>query len=399
MLTETQCRREDVRVGDEILVPRSAWRTVQAIAAIEEIVWVTFIDGSRHGFASDVLVTVRRARAPAAAPAAQPLDFNERCELIGLRQCELHVPATFASEREELDALRAELQRELAKVRALTEDQPLAYSLDPVSELSSRRTLAEQRRKADEAAREEKARKEREAEQARLTYERQQRDDERDRAQRFAAAHTTLTAAERQEEDALRKNWEEHDLPCEENGTEPIYSAVGDCGREHLSPLAACACANVRLEAARALERVYAPTQPRPAPRTPLAVAAAARPAPSPPTRSAAARPTTLHLVSEPRPHPVPAPLKRVPSPPLETGSGAVPAAREPVPARPSAPAPPSRRALILDAVRSSATPLSANAIATTVGGRKAAVLEEVRALVREGVLVLTEAGLIPRSE
>ena len=58
----------------------------------------------------------------------------------------------------------------------------------------------------------------------------------------------------------------------------------------------------------------------------------------------------------------------------------------------------PSRRALILDAVRSSATPLSATAIATTVGGRKAAVLEEVRALVREGVLVLTEPLIPARS-
>jgi hypothetical protein len=565
MLTETQCRREDVRVGDEILVPRSAWRIVQAIALEDEILWVTFIDGSRHGFGSGVLVTVRRARAAApaltaqpraraaaptltaqpraraaapaltaqpraraAAPAlmAQPLDFNECNELRRLRQCELHVPAMFASEREELDALRAEFQRELAKVRTLTEDQPLAYPLDPVSELSWRRPLAEQKRKADEAAREEKARKEearlaserrelhrlrqcklhvpamfasereeldalraefqrelaearalteawplvyvddpveelfwrrplaeqrrkadeaareeearkeRDAEQARLTYERQQRDEEGERAHRIAAAHTTLTAAERQEEDALRKNWEEHGALCEENGTEPIYSTVGDCGREHLSLLAACACANVRQKAVRAmapattkpptrsLERVYAPTQPRPAPPTHLAVAAAARPAPSLPTRSAAARPATLHLVSEPRPVPVPAPLKRVPSPPSGTGSGAVPAAREPVPAarepvpdrragtgsragpepgrepvpaRPSEPAPPSRRALILDAVRSSATPLSANAIATTVGGRKAAVLEEVRALVREGVLVSTEVGLIPR--
>ena len=38
---------------------------------------------------------------------------------------------------------------------------------------------------------------------------------------------------------------------------------------------------------------------------------------------------------------------------------------------------------------------MSANAIASAVGGRKVTVLEEVRALVREGVLVQGDGGLI----
>jgi hypothetical protein len=37
---------------------------------------------------------------------------------------------------------------------------------------------------------------------------------------------------------------------------------------------------------------------------------------------------------------------------------------------------------------------MSANAIATVVGGRKATVLDEIRALVRDGVLVQGQGGL-----
>jgi biotin operon repressor len=43
--------------------------------------------------------------------------------------------------------------------------------------------------------------------------------------------------------------------------------------------------------------------------------------------------------------------------------------------------------------VRSSPGPLSANAIAATIGGRKANVLHLVRQLVSEGVLVATSDG------
>lgn len=53
------------------------------------------------------------------------------------------------------------------------------------------------------------------------------------------------------------------------------------------------------------------------------------------------------------------------------------------------------RRASILALVRASQIPLSANAIVTAVGGRKSAVLGEVRGLVREGLLVLTDAHMI----
>jgi hypothetical protein len=42
--------------------------------------------------------------------------------------------------------------------------------------------------------------------------------------------------------------------------------------------------------------------------------------------------------------------------------------------------------------------PFSANTIATTVGGRKVTVLDEVRALVRDGLLVPTKGGFtVPR--
>ena len=80
---------------------------------------------------------------------AQPLDYAEEWELSRLRKCELHVPAPYASEREELTALRAELERELAEIRALTEkDWPLAYAAEPVAELYWRRPRAATQRKA-----------------------------------------------------------------------------------------------------------------------------------------------------------------------------------------------------------------------------------------------------------
>lgn len=377
---------------------------------------------------------------------AEPLDFAERTELLRLRQCNLRLPqTTFASERDELTALRASLEQELEEVRALTtKDWPLPYAVEPVAELYWRRPLAERKRQADkaaaEAAKEEKDRKKREADEERLTYLRQKRDHDRALARRMAAEHTTLTAIERKEQDTLRKNWAEHDALGEEPETEPIFSCPGDCGRKHLSPSAAAACANVRRREAEprtqvtASERVHAPTTPapprptpRPAPTNPAPSPprpsptsstatrpaptrsnpptdlATARPAPTPraPTPSTAARPApTLHLVPGTGPsHPVPrtsgtgsrpVPVAREPVP--TPRSGTTLAIRDPVLAQPSATSP--RRASILEAVRSSPTPLSANAIATTVGGRKAAVLDEVRALVRDGLLVPTEGGL-----
>ena len=237
------------------------------------------------------------------------------------------------------------MQRELAEVRALTEAWPLVYVDDPVEELFWRRPLAEQRRKADEAAREEEARKERDAEQARLTYERRQRDEESDRAQRIAAAHTTLTAAERQEEDALRKDWAK--VPrsarskARSRSTRP--SGTADAGTCRIWPHALAQTSAKRQREPRRRRRPsrhpLAGACLRPAPAEvgtanplggssggeagPKGGSSGGEAGPSPPTRSAAARPATLHLVSEPRPHPVPAPLKRVPSPPSGTGSGA----------------------------------------------------------------------------
>ena len=73
---------------------------------------------------------------------AQPLDYAERRELSRLRQCKLCVPATFASEREELAALSAELEREIAEVLALTKkDSPLTNAVEPVAELTEQRQL------------------------------------------------------------------------------------------------------------------------------------------------------------------------------------------------------------------------------------------------------------------
>ena len=40
---------------------------------------------------------------------------------------------------------------------------------------------------------------------------------------------------------------------------------------------------------------------------------------------------------------------------------------------------------------------MSANRIAAAVGGRKATVLEEVRAMVQDGLLVVTDDGLVVR--
>jgi hypothetical protein len=142
---------------------------------------------------------------PAAQPPA-PLDYIERYELLRLRSCELHpLPDTLTSEREEIEALRAALRRELEAVRAVTQDSPLPYTVEPVVELCWRRPLAEEKRKADENAREEDARKQREADEDRFAYLRQKRDHERGLAKLLAAAHITLTAAEREEQDALRK--------------------------------------------------------------------------------------------------------------------------------------------------------------------------------------------------
>jgi hypothetical protein len=144
------------------------------------------------------------------AEPAEPLDFAEPFELDRLRQCNLHLPeTTFASEREELTALRASLEHELAEVRALTEkDWPLSYAVEPVAELFWRRPLAEQKRQADEDAKEEKARKKREADEERLAYLRQKHDHKRDeeqaRKKRESAAHT-LDFSERFELYRLRQ--------------------------------------------------------------------------------------------------------------------------------------------------------------------------------------------------
>jgi hypothetical protein len=45
-----------------------------------------------------------------------------------------------------------------------------------------------------------------------------------------------------------------------------------------------------------------------------------------------------------------------------------------------------------------SSTPLSANAIVSAVGGRKAVILEVVRDRVRDGLLVPTDRGFIATS-
>jgi hypothetical protein len=116
---------------------------------------------------------------------AQPLSLSEQLDLDRLRLCKLTVPAC-ASEREELGALRADFDRELAALRAFTEKSyPLAYPIDPVAELYWRRECAKHKRRVDEVAEEEKAvaeeekaRKKREADEERFVYLHQKKQHE-----------------------------------------------------------------------------------------------------------------------------------------------------------------------------------------------------------------------------
>ncbi len=178
--------------------------------------------------------------------------------------------------------------------------------------------------------------------------------------------HELLSQAEYEEAEVLRAGYLASgftDADIEDGA--PIYRSLGDCGRKHRSMFSADACSNVRrgtLAAPRPRSVVRRNLPPKPA--------------------------THLQLVPPARPG---------------TGSRSVPAAREPDPAHrePGAPAPASgagsRRAEILDAVRSAAVPLSANAIVAAIGGRKAAVLAQVRGLVQDGALVATKGGFIAR--
>jgi hypothetical protein len=272
---------------------------------------------------------------------AQPLDYAEQCELYRLRQCELRVPATFTSVHEELAALRAEMERELAEVRALTEkDWPLSYAIEPVEELYWRRPLAATMRKAtvekarlqreaaeeaEEKARhqreadEEKARLRREADEERRTYARQKQEHNR---ALLAAAHTTLTPTERKEHDALRKNWAENGMLDEGPETDPIFSCPDDCGRLHLSLSAAGACANVRRQEAERRRSALSsakPTTPKP---TPPGVP----PVPSSGvSRGTSPIPQGGHRPATPAPKPAPPPRPATPPP---SSSASPPAAR-----------------------------------------------------------------------
>lgn len=248
----------------------------------------------------------------AAASAPAPLEFFETSELHHLRRCELHV-GTFTSERAELDALRAELQRELAEARALTEkDWPLSYAVEPVAELYWRRPLVERKRKADEAAREEKDRKKREADEVRLAGLRAQKDAEkrasaaaeeearlkleREEEQRTWArqkrendkriadqSHLTLNEREREVQERLRRNWTEGGALTgpEQEAWPPIYRCEGDCGRPHATQTAAAAC-----EIVRRPTRTPAPAAPRATSSTRPTPTSSGLPALPPPARA-----------------------------------------------------------------------------------------------------------------
>jgi hypothetical protein len=145
--------------------------------------------------------------------------------------------------------------------------------------------------------------------------------------------HSKLTPEEQACADELRDNYSENGVTVDDG--EPIYGGPGDCGKFHLSDLASAACANAIQDAddrARAARRAG-----RPAPTVASSV----------PSRT----------------------------PPTQVTS--------------------SRRAVILETVRSAPASISANAIAAAIGGRKAAVLAEVRALVQGGVLVATKGGFM----
>jgi len=246
------------------------------------------------------------------SPLAQPLDYAEQCELYRLQQCELYrlrqcklrVPATFASEHEELAALRAEVERELAEVRALTEKGwPLSYAVEPVEELCWRRLLAATMLKADEERRISARQK-------------------HDRAL-LCGAHTRLTPAERKEQDALRKNWADNGLLDEGPETDPIFSCRDDCGRLHLSNSAACACANVRRQEAERGGSAASSARPTTPGVSPVPSPGVSRG--TPPTPQEAHRPATPAPKSAPPPRPATPPTSSSPSPPATRREQGVP--------------------------------------------------------------------------
>ena len=288
------------------------------------------------------------------------LDVSELYELNRLRLCNLRAPETFASERDELVALRTSLQHELALARAVTQkDWPLSYSVNPIDEFLWRRPIAEKMRKAEDAAREEKARLKREADEERLTYRRQKLAHEKKVAAE-AARNSVTTAAP------------------------PAWQAPTSTAPARPAPNSAA----------------------RPQPATSSPTTRTARPPtsstpPRPPTSSTPPRPATSSTPPRPatnstlmtRPASSETVRPAIGSPP-QTPPHPVPA-RELVPGPGSHPVPAARQAQILQAVRSSPSPISANKVAAAVGGRKTAVLDDVRALLRVGLLIATEQGLI----
>jgi len=128
------------------------------------------------GVRAPVTMAPATTTAPATEALAQqlqpaPLTFAEHYDLIVLqREFTPRTPATYATQREELEALRSLLQGELQEARALTQDSPTpwSYAHNPALELKFRRPLAEAKVKAEEEAANKKARLKREAGEERL---------------------------------------------------------------------------------------------------------------------------------------------------------------------------------------------------------------------------------------
>lgn len=326
MSNEARRPPKDVRPGDEVFLPRDGtWAQVQSISAPDdnEIVWMGFTTGERHGFHTSIFVDVRtlvpapaappvpppapaalpapglaapiqhvspphdvtpptptqRALSPAPAPwgspatavrAPVPLSFLEHYEHARLRRAAPSSTEPLGkSDREDLDRLRGALRTELDRLRVITARYTCSPGVDPVDELLWRRGLVPVIEAAEEKARNEKARLAREAEEARLAGLKAKAQAEAWQA----TQHITLSAPERRWQELLRADYAAHGTP-EEQENELIWSTPGDCGRKHWSPTAAYACANVRLEdaEARKLRSNSPPT------RTSTAVAPVAQP-------------------------------------------------------------------------------------------------------------------------
>ncbi len=334
MHVETQRPVGYLRPNDEVLHPQShTWRVVQSVTPAEAeeddeyaLVEVTFTDGDQLAFMQGFVVTVRTPSTPVAprtpvglapalpsppssAPPQAPVELAPAPPLA----------SRIATSVVQAAALEGEI---IVETRALVRDYQAMHAVEVdergtalrvlcgtvrVEDMATSRRFAvptcrrcvnaevlpvrcpktsrrwfdlEMRRMAAEANKvwyDAKERAERDAEAKRAeAAEAKRREEQRAWSEWRQAQHVSLSPPEREWAEDLRRDWGEHGQEPEE---ELIHSAVGDCGRKHLSLAAACACANVRRGAT---ERQASARLPTSAPRPPI-----------PPTRAAWLTPAT----------------------------------------------------------------------------------------------------------